>query len=244
MAGKGMPAKQGRKSVGLIEVLILKDVWIEFRQGDAFKAGRDADQIFLPERGDGKGPSPSMIRLAQALKLCVQKIQDLNLLASPADRAMILARTGLVYGVELAVFRKMLVFALSKTLNTSVEKLEQHVVESTAHGSKGQEAHTVIILDATHRQFPKVHPDNLLFRPFGVMPKAVLDEERRLFYVAIPRAEHRLFVLTDAGEESPYLRALQSAHVVREAESVDAVASGSELGQLATKIKRRINALG
>lgn len=243
MAGKGMPAKQSRKSSGVIEVLNLKDVWIEFRQGDAFKTGRDADQIFLPAREDGKGPSPPMTRLAQALKLCVQKIKDLDLSVRPPQQAMVLARTGTVYGVELAVFRKMLVFALSKTLNATVEKLEQHVVESTAHGSKGQEAHTVIILDATNRQFPKVHPDNLLFRPFGVTPKAVLDEERRLFYVAITRAEHRLFVLTDEGEESPYLRALQATQLVREAELIDTSTSGGELGELGAKIKRRIDAL-
>ncbi len=91
-----------------------------------------------------------------------------------------------------------------------MKNMESMVTAITAHGSKGQEAHTVIILDATQRQFPKVHPDNLLFRPFGVTPKAVLDEERRLFYVAMTRAEHRLFVLTEKGDESPYLYALNS----------------------------------
>ncbi|MBK7990920.1 MAG: hypothetical protein IPK05_13740 [Comamonadaceae bacterium] len=77
-----------------------------------------------------------------------------------------------------------------------MKDLESLVSAMTARRFQGQRR-TVIILDATQRQFPKVHPDNLLFRPFGVTPKAVLDEERRLFYVALTRAEHRPIVLTE-----------------------------------------------
>jgi len=82
----------------------------------------------------------------------------------------------------------------------------------TAHGSKGQEAPRVIILDATSRQFPKIHPDNLLFEIFGVTPQTVLDEERRLFYVAITRAEQCLYLLTEKDHESPYLESLKNSY--------------------------------
>lgn len=154
---------------------------------------------------------------------------------------MLLARAGTVYGMQLADFRKLLLTALVKTLQLPMEMLESRISALTAHGSKGQEAHTVIILDATQRQFPKVHPDNLLFRPFGVTPKAVLDEERRLFYVAMTRAEHRLFVLTEKGDESPYLYALNSnafdsLYADAELETVPA----GELNGLALKIKERL----
>ena len=79
----------------------------------------------------------------------------------------------------------------------------------TAHRSKGREAHTVVILDGTVGQFPTVHPDNLLFELFGVTPLEVLEEERRLFYVAVMRTKHRLFALTRMGRESPFLECLR-----------------------------------
>ena len=138
---------------------------------------------------------------------------------------------------------RLLLTALQKTLQLPMKDLESLVSAMTAHGSKGQEAHTVIILDATQRQFPKVHPDNLLFRPFGVTPKAVLDEERRLFYVALTRAEHRLIVLTEKGSESPYLKAFKPTPVdsyFGENRSM----KNAELSDLALRIKIRLEASG
>lgn len=205
MAGKGPPAQRSRSAAGKIQVCNIHDVWIEFRAGDTYLQERVADSAFLLKSSEGKRPSPSMEKLAKAVKLCAQKIGE-----TPDQKVMLLARSGAVYGLELASFRQLLLTALEKTLQLPVKKMELLISAMTAHGSKGQEAHTVIILDATQRQFPKVHPDNLLFRPFGVTPKAVLDEERRLFYVAMTRAEHRLIVLTEKGEQSPYLYALES----------------------------------
>jgi DNA helicase-4 len=204
MAGKGQAAKLSRDLAGKIQLLHVHDSWIEFREGAQYQVERESDAIFLPLSNEGKRPSPALEKIAKAVKLCFQKISEL-----PTENVMLLARTGRVYGMELEKFRQLLISALAKKLHLPVEKLQKQISISTAHGSKGQEAHTVFILDATQRQFPKIHPDNLLFRPFGVTPKAVLDEERRLFYVAITRAEHRLYVLTEKGEESPYLFALK-----------------------------------
>jgi DNA helicase-4 len=213
MAGKGPSAKCGSGSPGIIQILNVNDEWIEFREGNQYQQARESDAVFLPSSNDGKRPSPSLEKCAKAVKLCSQQISELlpemNKPNTRAGCVMLLARTGRVYGMELEDFRQLLISALVKKSQLSKETLENNISVSTAHGSKGQEAHTVFILDATQRQFPKIHPDNLLFRPFGVKPKAVLDEERRLFYVAITRAEHRLYVLTEKGEESPYLFAFK-----------------------------------
>lgn len=203
MVGKGIPAQCSRNTPGKIQVCNIHDVWLEFRSDDAYVKERETDAVFFPVGNEGRRPSPSLEKLAKAVKLCVKKIAEV-----PDQKVLLLARSGSVYGLQIAEFRQLLLAALEKTLSQPIEKMERFISAMTAHGSKGQEAHTVIILDATQRQFPKIHPDNLLFRPFGVTPKAVLNEERRLFYVAMTRAEHRLIVLTEKGEESPYLYAL------------------------------------
>ena len=239
MAGRGQSAKSSRASLGMIRTQNLGDIWLEFRDGDQYQVERDRDRLFLPKREDNRGPSPSMLRLAQALKYCVERFLEV-----PNEKTMILARGGFVYGVELSEFRDRLIVALCKLSKATTESLEGQISTMTAHGSKGQESHTVIILDATQRQFPKVHPDNLLFVPFGVTPRAVLDEERRLFYVAMTRAEHRLFVLTDKGAESPYLSALGSRTVGGQSQSSQKSNLPDDLGIFATKIRNQIDAFG
>lgn len=239
MAGRGQPAKSSKSNLGLIKTQNLGDIWLEFRDGDQYQVERDQDRLFLPKREDNRAPSPSMLRLAQALKYCAEKV-----LEAPAEKTMILARGGFVYGVELSEFKDRLIAAVCKLSAAKKESLEGQISTMTAHGSKGQESHTVIILDATQRQFPKVHPDNLLFMPFGVTPRAVLDEERRLFYVAMTRAERRLLVLTDKGAESPYLSALGSRSTVGQVAIDRRSDVSNELGVFAAKIRNRIDALG
>lgn len=239
MDGRGQPAKSSRTTLGQIKIQNLSDIWLEFRDGDQYQVERDQDRLFLPKREDNRSPSPSMLRLAQALKYCAQRF-----LEAPTEKTMILARGGFVYGVELSEFKDHLIVALCKLSKATKDFLEGKISTMTAHGSKGQESHTVIILDATQRQFPKVHPDNLLFMPFGVTPRAVLDEERRLFYVAMTRAEHRLLVLTDKGAESPYLSALGSSSQGGQVTSNQKPNVPEEFGMFAVKIRNQIEEIG
>lgn len=239
MAGRGQPANGSRHTPGQIKTHNLGDIWLEFRDGNQYQVERDQDMLFLPKRADNRGPSPSMLRLAQALKYCAQRF-----LEEPNEKTMILARGGFIYGVELSEFKDRLILALCKLSEATKAYLDGKISTMTAHGSKGQESHTVIILDATQSQFPKVHPDNLLFMPFGVTPRAVLDEERRLFYVAMTRAEHRLLVLTDKGAESPYLSALDSRSLGGHVPSYRKSHLPEGLGNFATKIRNQIDAFG
>lgn len=76
---------------------------------------------------------------------------------------------------------------------------------STAHGFKGNQADVVIILDAMEGNYPLIHPNWIFTRILGESLEAIVDESRRLFYVAMTRAKEDLFILTEQSRESPFL---------------------------------------
>lgn len=98
------------------------------------------------------------------------------------------------------------------------EQDRKSVTISTVHKYKGLEKHTVIVLDAVARSYPLVHPDLMFTRVLGDTFETTVDEERRLFYVALTRAVERLFILTDKDDVSPFLEELCNK---RPATSVD-----------------------
>lgn len=79
----------------------------------------------------------------------------------------------------------------------------------TAHRSKGEEADVVIVLNAVDRKFPIIHSDNELYRLLGISIEEVFAEEERLFYVAITRAKHSLYVVTEKDRESEFLKRIK-----------------------------------
>ena len=87
--------------------------------------------------------------------------------------------------------------------------LRERIAISTAHKYKGLEKSMVIILDAVHRSYPLIHPDWIFSRILGDSPEKIIEEERRLFYVALTRAVERLVIITDQGFISPFLQDIQ-----------------------------------
>ena len=82
----------------------------------------------------------------------------------------------------------------------------KHVTASTAHKYKGREREAVIVLDADEGSYPLVHPNWVFLRVFGDSVESIEAEERRLFYVALTRAQHSLVILhDDPTRASPYL---------------------------------------
>ncbi|MFN4197230.1 MAG: 3'-5' exonuclease, partial [Caldimicrobium sp.] len=70
---------------------------------------------------------------------------------------------------------------------TLENKEEDTLILSTIHSAKGLEWHTVFILSLIEGRFPSLH---------SLQKEEELEEERRLFYVAVTRAREELFLIS------------------------------------------------
>jgi DNA helicase-2/ATP-dependent DNA helicase PcrA len=86
--------------------------------------------------------------------------------------------------------------AFIELLSRPVENSDEGVLITTVHGAKGLEWPLVVLAGTNEEDFPHYSRDNPL------SPRR-LEEERRLFYVAITRARERLLILHDGGDHRP-----------------------------------------
>lgn len=86
--------------------------------------------------------------------------------------------------------------AFIELLERPVENQTQGILISTVHGAKGLEWPLVSVAGVNEEDFPHYSRDNPL-------TDQRLEEERRLFYVAITRAQEELLLLHDGGEHRP-----------------------------------------
>ena len=92
-----------------------------------------------------------------------------------------------------------------------------HIQSKTIHAAKGFESKVVFIIGLTegYGGFPNIWFEDRIFQ---VIKKAnhdlLMEEERRLFYVAITRAKDNLFLITEKGKESSFLKEIPAAFTV------------------------------
>jgi superfamily I DNA/RNA helicase len=92
------------------------------------------------------------------------------------------------------------------------------VQAKTIHAAKGLEAKVVFIIGLTEGNggFPDIWLEDRIFQ---VIKKAnhdlLMEEERRLFYVAITRAKDKLFLITEKGNESFFLKEIPDIFTVK-----------------------------
>ncbi len=92
------------------------------------------------------------------------------------------------------------------------------VQAKTIHASKGLEAKVVFIIGLTegYGGFPDIWLEDRIFQ---VVKKAnydsLMEEERRLFYVAITRAKEKLYLITEKGNESSFLKEIPDIFTVK-----------------------------
>ncbi|WP_369769395.1 UvrD-helicase domain-containing protein [Flavobacterium sp. WC2416] len=96
----------------------------------------------------------------------------------------------------------------------------------TIHASKGLEAKAVFILGLTEGSggFPDIWLEDRIFQVIKTANHDLLmEEERRLFYVAITRAKDKLFLITEKGNESSFLKEIPEKFTVKTSQSMQSV---------------------
>jgi DNA helicase-4 len=136
------------------------------------------------------------------LSFCTERVRELLTEGIAPDDILFLYRRSNMYKPYYFRFRNENLKVQSKTI----------------HAAKGLEAKVVFILGLTNGYggFPDVWLEDRIFQ---VIKKAnhdlLLEEERRLFYVAITRAKEKLFLITEKGNESSFLKEIPDTFKVK-----------------------------
>ena len=136
------------------------------------------------------------------IQFCVERIGELLDSGLTNEDILFLYRRSKMYHPYFTRFRKEGIRVQYKTI----------------HAAKGLEAKVVFILGLTegYGGFPDIWLEDRIFQ---VIKKAnhdlLLEEERRLFYVAITRAKDKLFLITEKGNESSFLKEIPETFTVK-----------------------------
>jgi superfamily I DNA/RNA helicase/DNA-directed RNA polymerase subunit RPC12/RpoP len=136
------------------------------------------------------------------VQFCLNKVRELLDDGLTNEDILFLYRRSKMYSPYFFCFKKEGIKVQSKTI----------------HAAKGLEAKVVFILGLTegHGGFPDVWLEDRIFQ---VIKKAnhdlLIEEERRLFYVAITRAKDKLFLITEKGNESSFLKEIPEVYTVK-----------------------------
>jgi len=136
------------------------------------------------------------------VQFCLDKVRELLKDGVTKDDILFLYRRSKMYSPFFFRFKSEGVFVQSKTI----------------HAAKGLEAKVVFIIGLTDGSggFPDIWLEDRIFQ---VIKRAnhdlLMEEERRLFYVAITRAKDKLFLITEKGNESSFLKEIPDIFTVR-----------------------------
>ena len=154
--------------------------------------GQDVIYAEMARRMLGREPKRKTVRY-------VKTVVELMRANRKAQEIMLLHRNNEMNleGMSLVGLTRGLKWGLERMGVMDAEVFDAKVRVMTMHKSKGLEAEMVIILEADEGVIPKLHPDTLLYGMFGETLDVALDDQKRLFYVAMTRAKRRLYIIHD-----------------------------------------------
>lgn len=139
---------------------------------------------------------------ADNIQFCINKIKELLAEGYINDDILFLYRRSKMYLSYSNQFKKLGIKVQAKTI----------------HASKGLESKVVFIIGLIegYGGFPDIWLEDRIFQ---VIKQAnhdlLMEEERRLFYVAMTRAKDKLFLITEKGIESSFLKEIPEIFTVR-----------------------------
>lgn len=117
-------------------------------------------------------------------------------------------------------------------INQKLRNAGLNIPGKTIHASKGLEARIVFLLGLTDGSggFPDVWLEDRIFQVIKPANHDLLmEEERRLFYVAITRAKEKLYLVTEKSKESRFLKEIPEKFTVKTATTLKPVFEKKEL---------------
>ena len=144
------------------------------------------------------------------IQFCLDKVRELQNTGLTSEDILFLYRRTHMYNPGAYSNRP----SYSKTFYKEGIKVQA----KTIHAAKGLEAKVVFIIGLTEGNggFPDIWLEDRIFQ---VIKKAnhdlLMEEERRLFYVAITRAKDKLFLITEKGNESSFLKEIPDIFTVK-----------------------------
>lgn len=143
------------------------------------------------------------------IRFCMQTVQELQEQGMGSDDILFLYRRSKMYSNS------------QHTAESYYHQFRQNGIKvqaKTIHAAKGLEAKVVFILGLTDGSggFPDVWLEDRVFQVIKpTRHDLLLEEERRLFYVAITRAREQLFLITEKGNESSFLKEIPVTFTVK-----------------------------
>ena len=115
----------------------------------------------------------------------------------------------------------LFLYRRSKMYHPYFERFKQEgifITARTIHGAKGLEARAVFIIGLTegYGGFPDIWMEDRIYQVIRpTRHDLLLEEERRLFYVALTRAKDDLYLITEKGNESSFLQEIPDGFTLR-----------------------------
>ena len=159
-------------------------------------------EVFASKKSEHKIVVYSGSSEEENIQFCLDKVRELLKEGLNSEDILFLYRRSKMYAPYFFRFKNEGIKVSSKTI----------------HAAKGLEAKVVFIIGLKdgYGGFPDIWLEDRIFQ---VIKKAnhdlLLEEERRLFYVAITRAKDKLFLITEKGSESSFLKEIPDIFTVK-----------------------------